>query len=263
MSKSEEAFTALRRDILDAVLPPGEALVIATLKERYGFGWTPLREALPRLEAESLVVFQHNRGYRVAPVSAQSLRDLQAARLAVESALLRASIESGSGAWEGGIVAAHHLLAKAPSPAPGMKEEEVRRWEERHDAFHEALLAAGGSDWLMRFQRQIADQLHRHHRFMVHGPNSRGILDTRDRKAFEKVLQKTLGLTHHSALMEAALARDVERSVALLKEHIGFSLDVYETLWPENGSADHADQGAAAGKRDMDFQISVIGETNG
>ena len=234
MSKSEDAFNTLRRDILDAALPPDEPLVIASLQDRYGYGWTPLREALPRLEAENLVVFQRNRGYRVAPVSAKSLRDLQAARLAVESALLQASIERGDGDWEGRIVAAHHLLAKAPSPAPGMKEKEVRHWEERHDAFHDALLHAGGSDWLMRFQRQIADQLHRHHRFMVHGPNSRGILDTVDRKFFEAVLKKTLGLAHHTALMEAALSRDVARSLELLKEHIGFSLAVYETLWPEN-----------------------------
>ncbi|MXN66285.1 GntR family transcriptional regulator [Stappia sp. GBMRC 2046] len=241
MSKSEDAFTALRSDILDAVLPPDEPLVIASLRERYGYGWTPLREALPRLEAENLVVFQQNRGYRVAPVSAKSLRDLQAARLAVESALLQSSIEKGDGDWEGRIVAAHHLLAKAPSPAPGMKEEGVRHWEERHDAFHDALLGAGGSDWLMRFQRQTADQLHRHHRFMVHGPNSRGILDTVDRNAFEEVLQKTLGLDHHTMLMEAVLSRNVRLSLALLKEHIGFSLAVYETLWPENDAIDHTD----------------------
>ncbi|MCT8999539.1 GntR family transcriptional regulator [Chelativorans intermedius] len=232
MSKSEDAFAILRRDILDAVLAPGEPLVIAGLRQRYGFGWTPLREALPRLEAEKLVVFQQHRGYRVAPVSAKSLRDLQAARLAVESALLKASIENGDGEWEGRIVAAHHLLGRTPAPAPGMAEDATRLWEQRHDAFHDALLAAGESEWLTRFQRQIADQLHRHHRFMVHGPNTRGILRADERPTLQAVLQRTLGIEHHTALMEATLARDAAKALALLEEHIGFSLAVYETLWP-------------------------------
>lgn len=235
MSKTEDAFARLRRDILDAVLVPGEALVIAGLKERYGFGWTPLREALPRLEAEKLVVFQRNRGYRVAPVSAASLRDLQRARLAVEGALLRGSIRTGGADWESGIVAAHHLLAKALPPAPGMPEDEVRLWEERHDAFHVSLLAAGGSDWLLDFQRRINDQLHRHHRVMVHGPNIRQELEAAPRGDLPMLLERTLGIAHHSALMEAALARDLERAHFLLQEHIGFSLAVYEALWPHEG----------------------------
>src|SRR5690606_8495545 len=103
MSKTEEAFHRLRADILDARLAPGAPLVISALKEKYGPGWTPLREALPRREAERLVVSHRNRGYRVAPVSATSLRDLQEARRAVEHKLLSRSIECGGPDWESGI----------------------------------------------------------------------------------------------------------------------------------------------------------------
>ncbi|MBC00591.1 MAG: GntR family transcriptional regulator, partial [Rhodobacteraceae bacterium] len=52
MAKTDEAFERLKADILNAALLAGTPLVIATLTERYGLGWTPLREALSRLEAE-------------------------------------------------------------------------------------------------------------------------------------------------------------------------------------------------------------------
>ncbi len=240
MSKTEEAFHRLRADILDARLAPGAPLVISALKEKYGLGWTPLREALPRLEAERLVVSHRNRGYRVAPVSATSLRDLQEARRAVEHKLLSRSIECGGPDWESGIVAAHHLLERTPSPTPGMSEADVKRWEERHEAFHQSLLAAGGSDWLNAFQRQLNDQLHRHHRFMVLGPDSRSEFHTNGEEArntseFREILDRTLGIAHHTALMQAALDRDAARARDLLDEHIGFSLAVYAVLWPDAG----------------------------
>ena len=80
MAKTDEAFARLKSDILHCVLQPGATLAVSGLSARYGLGWTPLREALSRLEAEGLVVSERNRGYRVAPVSAEALRDLQVAR---------------------------------------------------------------------------------------------------------------------------------------------------------------------------------------
>jgi GntR family transcriptional regulator, carbon starvation induced regulator len=232
MAKSSEAYERLKSDILRAVIVPDTPLVVAGLKERYGLGWTPLREALSRLEIEGLVILEHNRGYRVAPVSAGAIRDLQLARRTVEETLLRRSIESGDANWEAGIVAEHHRLSRTPSPAPGINEAGMALWEERHDAFHRALLAAGRSESLTRFQRQITEQLQRHHRHMLFDPAARQELDPLAQPSFGELVERTLGLAHHTELMEATLARDTDRAVALLVEHIGFSLAVYAFLWP-------------------------------
>ena len=40
-------------------------------------------------------------------------------------------------------------------------------------------------------------------------------------------LREAMGLAHHTALMEAALDRDMERARKLMEEHIGYTMDVY------------------------------------
>ncbi|WP_439527637.1 GntR family transcriptional regulator [Pannonibacter sp.] len=232
MPKTEDAYLALRAAILDCSLPPDTPLTVSTLKNRFGFGWTPLREALSRLEAERLVILAPNRGFRVAGVSAESLKDLQEARLALETRLLVRSIAEGDESWAGAVVAAHHLLASTPVPSPEAPTAEIHLWETRHDAFHAALLSGAKAPWLTLFAAQISAQLRRHHRNMLSAPDVRQrMLDDRD-GSLRATYENTLGLAHHTLLMEATLARDTALAERRLIEHVGFSQAVYETLWP-------------------------------
>src|SRR5690348_5381201 len=59
----------LRADIVGCRLMPNERLTLEALRERYRIGWSPIREALMRLEADGLVTFEQNKGFRVAAVS--------------------------------------------------------------------------------------------------------------------------------------------------------------------------------------------------
>jgi DNA-binding GntR family transcriptional regulator len=83
LSKTDAAYRLLRRDILSTKLKPGAPLKLSALRDAYGVGWTPLREALSRLEAERLVTAISNRGFTVAPVSREALEDLTRARLVI------------------------------------------------------------------------------------------------------------------------------------------------------------------------------------
>lgn len=233
MSQTSTAYETLRRAILDGEIVPDSPLAVSGLKKRFGFGWTPLRESLSRLEAERLVHFEANRGYRTAPVSVAALKDLQIARQAVEMTLFLRSIERGDDDWEAGLVAAHHLLAQAPKPAPGAITRAGRLWEKRHNAFHGALLSAADAPWLDHLARQTGDQLHRHHRYILNGPEIDDRLTGEDGDKIRAVIERTLGIAHHTELMDAAIARDKEAADRLFEEHIGFSLAVYETLLPD------------------------------
>jgi len=235
-SKSERAFAVLRRDILDARLAPGAALTISSLEQRYDLGWTPLREALSRLETERLVTFSPNRGYRVAGATAAEMEDLQKARATVETALLREAIRLGDDPWEQRLVAAHHSFRQTQPLRVRMPEAELSRWEQKHEAFHKALLSGSPSIWLARFADQISDQLHRHHRNLVIAR----LLDSPDVVQEERhsaILKRASNIEHHTMLMEAALARDEDRALALLAEHVGFTLHAFEELTPLNPTA--------------------------
>src|SRR5690606_35894051 len=107
---SERAYYALRRDILNGALKPDLPLRFEVLKERYGLSFSPLREALARLEAERLVKATALRGYRVAAVSIDEMWDAINTRILIETAALRESLAHGSSAWEVDGLRAYHAL---------------------------------------------------------------------------------------------------------------------------------------------------------
>jgi len=227
-TKTEAAYQTLRRDILATRLSPGAPLKLGTLRTAYGLGWTPLREALSRLEAERLVTAVSNRGFAVAPVSRAELEDLTRARQVVEVPLFIEAIENGGSDWEEAVVTAHYRLSRCKLAVDDPSDAAVNEWDEKHQAFHAALLSAATSRWLLRFRATISDQLRRHHRFLGLAPTLRAAAGLKN--GYEEAvaaLREAMALEHHTALMEAALDRDVERARTLMTEHIGYTLHVY------------------------------------
>jgi DNA-binding GntR family transcriptional regulator len=228
ITKTEFAYRTLRQEILETRLKPGVPLKLGAMREAYGIGWTPLREALSRLEAEHLVTSSANKGYTVAPVSLEELSDLTAARRLVELPMLAESIANGDEAWETELVAAHFRLSRCAPPTERPEDLVITDWEERHDAFHMALLSACKSPWLMRFYVQIRDQLRRHHRVLAIAP---GLSATRGEKwrgsAGFHALCGALALAPHTELMNAALNHDIDGAVGLLGAHIELTRQVF------------------------------------
>ena len=89
------ALSRIRSDIIACRLMPNERLRFEALRERYGMGVSPLREALMRLEAEGLVQLEQNKGFRVSEVSHENLLDLMHTRIEIE--IDRAALVVGKG----------------------------------------------------------------------------------------------------------------------------------------------------------------------
>ncbi|WP_258052428.1 GntR family transcriptional regulator [Mesorhizobium sp. INR15] len=229
--KTESAFEALRQDIISGLLAPGRPLRMAALQERYGFGATPLREALSRLEEKRMVVLAPNRGYTVAPVSLAELEDLGQAREAIECALLKDAIERGDTDWEARIVASHYQLSRCPMPI-GSDDVEIRlRWIETHDGFHRSLTAAAGSSWLKSYQEQTLEQLQRHYQALLFHPDAVNPERPHHHDVeTEGMLRDVLALAPHSDIMSATLDRDTQRAVTLLRRHIQLALQLHREI---------------------------------
>lgn len=238
LSKTDAAYRLLRRDILSTKLKPGAPLKLSALRDAYGVGWTPLREALSRLEAERLVTAISNRGFTVAPVSREALEDLTRARLVIEVPLLLESIEKGDSAWESAVVTAHYRLSRCKFTPEDASDETIDEWDDKHEAFHKALIGAATSSWLLRFWSTIYDQLRRHHRFLELSPVLRAAAGLKTgRDAAVEALRDAMAIEHHTALMDAALDRDAERARALMVEHIGYTMSVYVHAEDSRGQA--------------------------
>ena len=215
-----EVFRRIRADIVACRLMPDERLRVEALRERYGFGGSPIREALMRLQAEGLVELEQNKGFRVSRVSRESLLDLMRTRIEIEAIALRWSIERGGVEWEADLLGAFHRLSrqkKIDESGGGINPE----WSRQHRAFHDTLVAACGSPTILAIRAGLFDQVERYVALSI-----RSKLAPRNDHA------------EHEQIMRAALARDAERAVELNREHIERTLQkVAKALAGSEGAA--------------------------
>lgn len=216
---TEGTYLQLRRDIIEGRLQPGEKLRVEHLKDRYNAGAGTLREALSLLLSDALVVSEGQRGFHVAPMSLTDLEDITRTRVLVEGEALRQSIQAGDDEWEANLVAAFHRLTKAEEKLGEREEGELREWETRNRDFHEALIAACDSRWL----RYLIGLLYRQSERYRHAVISHRALP-RDVHA------------EHTAIFDAALARDLGKATEALEKHIFLTFESIRTLMSEAGS---------------------------
>lgn len=206
---TDQCYLWLRKAILDGVRAPNDQLRFDSLRKESGFGVSSLREALVRLEAERFVVASHNRGFRVAPLTLDELRDINGARVLVETRALELAIEYGDVAWEGGIVSALHQLKRQLTREPEKPGSPFEvEWEHRHYVFHRSLIAACRSEWLLRVYDLLYPQYQRFRRYIWLYAGS-------------DIVEQDLGeiLKQHDEIAKAVLDRDAKKSTDLLREH--------------------------------------------
>jgi DNA-binding GntR family transcriptional regulator len=206
---SFNTYRLLRADIVNCRLEPGERLRFDVLRERYDAGVGTLREALSHLVSEGLVRTEAGKGFQVASVSLADMLDVAEWRVEFEIRAVTQSIRNGDDLWEAEIVTAYHLLSKTEVPTVDASAEVRDLWVKRHRRFHDALGAACGSPWLLHFRSVLFEQAHRYQRLVaLHGPRMQ-------RKDHD-----------HREIMDAALARDVERASRAVEQHIRRTVDV-------------------------------------
>lgn len=203
-SQIEQAYWRLRQDILVGVLTPGEKLRIEHVRDQYGFGASGIREALSRLLSDGLVDSEAQRGFWVAQISREDLRDLTASRKVIEVEALRQAILFGDLAWEARIVSAKYMLERLETSIVEETEENTMKWEAANRDFHLALISGCPAPRLVRFSEQLYDQVMRYrHRTTL-------------RRSFpRKGLSKD-----HSLILDLTLQRNADAACAKLSEHI-------------------------------------------
>jgi DNA-binding GntR family transcriptional regulator len=210
---------ALRLDIIEGVLAPGQRLRSAELTERYQVSATPLREALQRLAAQNLVEIDPRFGATVAPISLNDLRDTYWLREVLETLALRRSIETGDDAWRARVTTAFEALAATRGHPPAEDSlEESLDWSTLHRRFHEELFSACDSPWLVRMLATLYDHSERYR--MV--SRRRGTRDT---------------VAVHMPIYDSTVAGDVDAAVAALAAHLHDTVDLLKSRLLENEMA--------------------------
>ncbi len=200
---TDSVYHRIREDIIQGKHAPESKLKIEELKKIYSVGATPIREALSRLSSDGFVITEGQRGFKSAPISIKDLQDVTDLRVMLESKALKKSIEQGDDHWESRVVAAFYQLTKAEN---NKSADNLEIWEQRNKEFHEALISACSSDWLIRFYRVLYDQHKRYRNISITSSSKNN--EGRDLHA------------EHQRIYDAAISRDVEAACAESEEHI-------------------------------------------
>lgn len=191
----------LRIAILTGKLKPGQRLSPTAIGKELGTSTGVVREALTKLTAERLASGEQNRGFRVFEISINDLRNLSELRQLLEAEALRKSIASGDVRWESEILAAHYRLTNAPPAGAELDESGMDAFMIAHRQFHMSLIAACDNPLLFDTCGSMWDAGELYRRWSVAREHDQWIKE-------------------HAKLVEACLARDTDRGVAELKQHI-------------------------------------------
>jgi DNA-binding GntR family transcriptional regulator len=197
----EKAYRRIRADIIFGRLVPGQKLKLDGLRDSYGVGVSTLRELLSRLASEGFVVAEGARGFDVAPVSPENLKELANLRQLLESHALQHSFAAGDMEWEGRVVAAHHKLAAMERRMLTGDRGAPELWKRYDWEFHHALLSACGSRALLEAHAAVYDKYLRYQMIAV-------------------VFRGETAAKEHQQLLDCALKRDAQKAKAILATHI-------------------------------------------
>jgi DNA-binding GntR family transcriptional regulator len=203
---AQQCYELLEAEIIEGVLAPGTKLKVEPIKQRLGIGQSPIREALSRLVAVGLVEVEDNKGFRVATISEDDVRDTYAIFADIENLALTRAIKNGDQEWEASIVAALYKLGLVEGKKERGRYEE---WVVNNYNFHKALIAGCNSPVLLDIRNNLYKKFDRYCRIAYHA------------------MQHSLAHNHeeHKKLSEAVLARDTKKAQALMTHHLNGGLD--------------------------------------
>jgi len=208
-SKTSETYKSLKSDLLNGHFAPGAQMRIDAISKSLDVSVGAVREALSRLTSDGIVQNVPQKGFVVAPVSPDDLKDLTSVRIDIENRCLDLAIRKGDLAWEGRILSSYHRLSKTKLETDRKQHTYNPDWTAVHDEFHDSLIAACGSRWLLKLRDIMYIQAERYRRM-----------------AAPYVVERRNVDAEHKAIMEATLDRNSTLARKLLARHLETTAEI-------------------------------------
>jgi DNA-binding GntR family transcriptional regulator len=192
-------YQKLRDAILNGVFQPGQMLRQDEVAARLGVSRSPLREALPRLEADGIVILHPRRGYAVASLDPKQITEVFDLRCLLETELARRAIPNRT---EADIAMVYGIASEMAALAQRTDDASRAKWFDLNMRFHTALL-------------RPADCPH-HLRALDH---SRNLIESYIRTETRLTGDLTEAQEEHRQLAQSFVIGDAERFITLTREH--------------------------------------------
>lgn len=193
-SASEVIAKHLRDAIVSGQFAEDEPIRQDDIAALFNVSKIPVREALKRLEAEGLVLFQRNKGAVVTRISEPELAQMFEVRVLLEVQAIRLAVPHMS---EATFAEAERICEAF------LGEEDIGRWAELNWQLHACLYEPAGRPFLVGLIRSIHDKLERYLRMQM------SLSEGKERADQE-----------HREIIAACRAGDAERAAELIETHI-------------------------------------------
>lgn len=156
---ADHVYEAILRTLLNGEREAGSSISIEGVARELGVSPTPVREALTRLEATSMVNRVALKGYRVAPLfTPVELAKWMDARLVIESVIAEAACERGTEELTEALEKSIDDLRATPL---GGSYAELRAYWEADELFHHLIAENGGNQFLLAALNSLGGQVQR------------------------------------------------------------------------------------------------------
>jgi DNA-binding GntR family transcriptional regulator len=196
----EAVYSQLKSAILNGVFKPGQILRQEDIAQRLGVSRGPLREALPRLEVEGLIVSIPHKGCAVVSLAPEEIAEIFELRALLEASLARVAAQQRD---PQATVRLLELNAQMRELALSNSASDRQRWSELNYEMHSVLLAVAGRRHHMRLVDMARDLAEPYIRMEI---NLSGDLLEAQRE--------------HEMLIEAFAIGDCQRLERLSREHV-------------------------------------------
>jgi GntR family transcriptional regulator of vanillate catabolism len=200
----------IREMILQGELAPGQRVTEAGVAEHLGISRTPVRQALPALAQEGLLVEAGARGYTVREFTVQEILDAIDARAALEGIAAHALATRGLSRAQ--LKAFHDCLEEGDEIFANQKlvEEDGFRYGQMNERFHQLILEGAG-------KTIIYDLVARCQMVPFASPGSIAFDNIEHAMAYHLLFYAH---QQHHAIVDALEHGEGARVEALLREHV-------------------------------------------
>lgn len=204
---AQHAVEALRRALVAGDLGPGDKIRQEEIADSLGVSLAPVREALATLEREGQVTYLPRRGYFVAELDLDDLREIYELRAVLEDRAARLALPHLDGDALGRIELAAQECVEAAGSGDVAAELDANR------RFHFAILGSPGQQHTLRLIGLLWDSTETYRALFYNSPEAR---------------QDSLDA--HERILAALVAGDVERLLAELDAHRTSALDALKRV---------------------------------
>lgn len=200
ISAKDFAYQEIKNRILKCEYMPNQPIAEEELAKELEISRTPLREAMQRLELEELVVRQTNGRLKVAPVSAQEVRELFLIRSMLEGIV---AAEAAEKCTEQDIRHLSYFVRMIKQTAYEGNMEDISHFGSQ---FHTYLYELSQNKTAVKILRQLNDHIMRYRR-LAH------FIDTKE-TSFE-----------HEVILNFIVKKDKHNAEAMMKKHVLNSME--------------------------------------